>query len=70
MGRMNARGQMGPLMDPPADRDALTALRKIIAEVDSLISTSEPMPEDRTPRCRELLQLALMLTEGLMRHEP
>lgn len=37
----------------------------MLEEVDLLISTTEPMPENRTPRCRELLQAALALTDDL-----
>jgi hypothetical protein len=47
------------------DRSSIDALRNIIAQVDLLISTTEPLPENRTPRCRELLRAAAVLVDDL-----
>jgi hypothetical protein len=45
------------------DRDSLKALKNLISETDLLISTTDPLPENRTPRCRELLRAALALAD-------
>lgn len=50
----------------PSDRASLQTLKRLIEETDLLISTTEPMPEGRTPRCKELLRAALALTDDLM----
>jgi hypothetical protein len=47
------------------DRASLQALRNMLEEVELLISTTEPMPENRTPRCQELLRAALALVDDL-----
>jgi hypothetical protein len=51
----------------PLDRSSLQALKNIIEQVDLLISTTVPLPENRTPRCRELLKTALALTDDVLR---
>jgi hypothetical protein len=51
----------------PSDRSSIQALKNIISEVDLLISTTAPMPENRTPRCRELLRTAAALADDLLR---
>ena len=48
-----------------ADRDSVQALTRMIAEVETLISTTTPLPENRTPRCLELLRAAKALTGDL-----
>ncbi|HKS96746.1 MAG TPA: hypothetical protein VJV74_11540, partial [Terriglobia bacterium] len=50
----------------PTDRASLQALKNLLSETDLLISTTDPLPENRTPRCRELLRAALALTDDLM----
>ena len=50
----------------PSDRASIQALKNIISEVDLLISTTEPLPQKRTPRCRELLRAALSLADDLL----
>ena len=50
----------------PSDRASIQALKNILSEVDVLISTTDPLPQKRTPRCRELLRAALALTEDLL----
>jgi hypothetical protein len=49
------------------DRDSITALKNIIEQVETLISTTAPMPENRTPRCLELLKAAKALADDLGR---
>jgi hypothetical protein len=51
------------------DRGSLEALHNMLEEVDLLIETTEPLPEGRTPRCRELLRAALALVEDLSQTE-
>ena len=51
----------------PYDPDSFEALTNMIAEVELLISTAPPLPENRTPRCLELLKGALALTADLRR---
>jgi len=48
------------------ERESIEALRNMIEQVDLLISTTAPLPENRTPRCQELLQGALALTDDLL----
>jgi hypothetical protein len=43
------------------------SLENILAQVDLLISTTEPMPENRTERCRELLRAASALVDDLLK---
>ena len=42
---------------------SLEALQNILEQVELLISTTTPLPENRTARCRELLRAASALTE-------
>jgi hypothetical protein len=49
------------------DRASLQALKHLIEETDLLISTTEPLPENRTAVCRENLRAALALTDDLMK---
>jgi hypothetical protein len=51
----------------PVDRDSIHALKNIVSEVDLLISTTEPLPENRTPRCQELLRAAVVLADDLLK---
>ena len=48
------------------DRDSLQALKNMIEQVDLLVSTTEPLPENRTPRCQELLRAAIAITDDLL----
>jgi len=50
-----------------ADLSSLSALENILAQIDLLISTTEPMPENRTERCRELLRAASALVDDLLK---
>ena len=49
----------------PSDRSSVEALKNLLTEVDLLISTTDPLPQNRTPRCRELLRAALALADDL-----
>ena len=51
----------------PSDQKSLKALRNLLTEIDLLISTTNPLPENRTARCRELLRAALALTDDLLK---
>jgi hypothetical protein len=43
----------------------LEALQTILDEIEMLISTTTPLPENRTTRCLELLRAAKALTNDL-----
>jgi hypothetical protein len=49
------------------DPISIKALQNMLAEVETLISTTTPLPEDRTARCLELLQAAKALTNDMMK---
>jgi hypothetical protein len=49
----------------PSNRVELRALKNLLSETDHILSTVE-LPENRTARCRELLQVALSLTDDLI----
>ena len=51
----------------PSDRASLQALKNLLTETDLLISTTEPLPDNRTPRSLELLRAALALTDDLLK---
>ena len=53
----------------PANRSSHGALQHMIAEVERLISTTVPLPENRTARCLELLQAAKALASEVGRRE-
>jgi hypothetical protein len=48
-------------------RTELAALKNIISEVDQLLETLPPLPENRTARCRELLASGIALTDDLLK---
>jgi hypothetical protein len=48
-----------------SNRTELTTLKKLLAETDLILSTTE-LPQNRTARCRELLRTALALTDDLL----
>lgn len=54
----------------PSDRASIEAIENMIAEVELLISTTTPLPENRTPRCLELLKAAKALTADMLKREP
>jgi hypothetical protein len=50
-----------------ADRASIEALTRIIEEVETIISTTTPMPENRSARCLELFRAAKALAADLGR---
>jgi hypothetical protein len=52
-------------MNSESNRASIEALKNMLSEVDLILSTTDPLPENRTPRCRELLTAALALTDDL-----
>jgi hypothetical protein len=50
----------------PAGRSSLKALKNLISEVDLILETCPPLPQNRTGRSRELLRAALSLTDDLI----
>lgn len=49
------------------NRTELKALRNLITQADLIISTTIPLPENRTPACREALKSALAITNDLIK---
>jgi hypothetical protein len=56
-------------MKSESNRESIEALKNLISEADLILSTTEPLPENRTPRCRELLGSALALADDLLNQE-
>src|ERR1019366_2228015 len=54
-------------MKTESNRQSLEALKNMLSETDLLLSTTTPLPENRTPRCRELLSDALALADDLLK---
>ena len=42
-------------MKTESNRASIEALKNLLTETDLILSTTNPLPENRTPRCRELL---------------
>jgi hypothetical protein len=51
------------------NRASIQALKNLLSEVDLILSTTTPLPENRTPRCQELLSAALALADDLLKQE-
>ena len=49
------------------DPVAIKALQNILAEIQTLISTTSTSPQDRTVRCLELLETATALTNDMLK---
>jgi hypothetical protein len=49
------------------DPVAIKALQNMLGEIETLISTTTPLPENRTARCMELLEAAKALTNDIMK---
>ena len=45
----------------------IKALQNMLDEIETLISTTTPLPENRTARCLELLQAAKALTNDILK---
>ncbi len=52
-------------MKNESNRASIEALKNLISEADLILSTTTPLPENRTPRCRELLTAALALADDI-----
>jgi hypothetical protein len=49
-----------------SERTELTTLKKLLGEADHILATTPELPENRTARCRELLNSALAITDDLL----
>ncbi|HMF97131.1 MAG TPA: hypothetical protein VKE96_22690 [Vicinamibacterales bacterium] len=49
------------------DPVAFKALQNTLSDIEALISKTTPLPENRTPRCLELLQTAKALMSDMMK---
>jgi hypothetical protein len=49
----------------PVDRASVDALKNMLAEIETLLTTTTPLPENRTQRCLELLRAAQALADDL-----
>ena len=54
-------------MKTESNRASIEALKNLLTETDLILSTTDPLPENRTPRCRELLSAALALADDLLK---
>src|ERR1017187_8948944 len=54
-------------MKTESNRQSLEALKNLLSETDLILSTTRPLPENRTERCRELLGDALALADDLLK---
>jgi hypothetical protein len=54
-------------MKQESNHSSIEALKNMLSEVDLILSTTGPLPENRTARCRELLGGALALAEDLLK---
>ena len=50
-----------------SNRTELRSLKNLLKQADLVLSTSPPLPENRTACCRELLQSALAITDDLLK---
>jgi len=49
------------------DPVAIKALQNMLGEIEMLISTTTPLPENRTARCMELLEASKALMNDMMK---
>lgn len=54
-------------MKNESNRATIEALKSMLFETDLILSTTAPLSENRTPRCRELLGAALALADDLLK---
>ena len=50
-----------------SNRTELRSLKNLLTQADLILSTSPPLPQNRTGACRELLQSALAITDDLLK---
>ena len=48
-----------------SNRASIEALKNMLSEVDLILSTTNPLPQNRTARCRELLASSIALADDL-----
>jgi hypothetical protein len=48
-----------------SNQASIEALKNMLSEVDLIVSTTDPLPENRTARCRELLASSIALVDDL-----
>jgi hypothetical protein len=48
-----------------SNQASIEALKNMLSEVDLILSTTDPLPENRTARCRELLASSMVLADDL-----
>lgn len=53
----------------PSDRKSLEALQSILSEIELLIATTDPLPENRTTCSLDLLRAAQALTTDLLKQQ-
>ncbi len=49
------------------DPVAIRALQNMLGEIQALISTATPLPDNRTAHCIDLLEAARALTDDMIR---
>jgi len=49
------------------DPVAIKALQNMLGEIETLIATTSPLPENRTAHCLELLAAAKALTKDMVK---
>ncbi len=49
-----------------SDHASLEVLKSMIAELERMIETAAPLPENRSARCLELIRAAKALTDDLL----
>jgi len=49
------------------DPVAIRALQNMLGEIQALISTATPLPDNRTAQCIDLLEAARALTDDMIR---
>jgi hypothetical protein len=54
-------------MKAESNHASIEALENILSEIDLILCTTTPLPENRTPRCRELINAALAITSDLLK---
>jgi len=51
------------------DRNSVEALKNILEEIELLISTAEPLSQNRTPACLDLIRTASALADDIAKQE-
>ena len=51
------------------DRNSVEALKNILEEIELLVSTADPLSQNRTPACLDLIHTAQALAEDIAKQE-